>query len=172
MSKKFKLVYEDSGIIKGSYSGIPAKSDEALIERAVLEGTKPVPPAPAPGPFNPTELLRKAVTFDFGKAEKISFLGYEYYAFNNIDPEIFLKLVDLATTAVEAGESIPSFRFSFEGKEYIIISYAIESETTIGELVNIDITDTSAAEHHNFEEIGYVMDAETGDGFVALFPKE
>ena len=50
MAKKFKLVYEDNGIIKGSYTGIPAKSDEALIERAVLEGTKPVPPAPEPGP--------------------------------------------------------------------------------------------------------------------------
>jgi len=50
MAKKFKLVYEDNGIIKGSYSGIPSKKDEALIERAVLEGTKPVPPAPGPSP--------------------------------------------------------------------------------------------------------------------------
>jgi len=50
MAKKFKLVYEDNGVIKGSYSGIPGKEDVSLIEREVLEGTKPVQPAPEPTP--------------------------------------------------------------------------------------------------------------------------
>lgn len=56
MSKRFKLVYEDNGMIKGSYSGIPSKGDVNLIERATLEGTKPVPPAPEPEP-TPEELV-------------------------------------------------------------------------------------------------------------------
>lgn len=60
MSKKFKLVYEDKGIIKGSYTGIPADGDEALIERAILEGSKPVPPAPEPGP-SPEEPIEVSI---------------------------------------------------------------------------------------------------------------
>ena len=48
MEKKFKLVYENGGQIKGSYSGIKGKNDADLIERAVLEGSKK--PAPTPGP--------------------------------------------------------------------------------------------------------------------------
>ena len=48
--KKFKLVYEKDGFLKGSNTGIPADADADLIEIAVLEGSKPVPPAPAPGP--------------------------------------------------------------------------------------------------------------------------
>lgn len=48
IKKKFKLVYEKDGILKGSNTGIPADTDTDLIERAVLEGSKPVP-APGPG---------------------------------------------------------------------------------------------------------------------------
>lgn len=48
MSKQFKLVYEKDGIVKGNYEGVPAGKDAPLIERAVLEGKKPVTPAPVP----------------------------------------------------------------------------------------------------------------------------
>jgi len=43
MSKKFNLVYDSKGTLKGSYSGIPGKDDVSLIERAVLDGSKPAP---------------------------------------------------------------------------------------------------------------------------------
>ena len=62
MSKKFKLVYEDNGVIKGSYSGIPSKDDVSLIERAVLDGSKPIPPAPQPGPTPEPEIDTSLIT--------------------------------------------------------------------------------------------------------------
>ena len=46
MAKKFKLVYDQKGDLKGSYTGIPSTNDPVLIERAVLDGEK----APAPKP--------------------------------------------------------------------------------------------------------------------------
>lgn len=45
-NKKFKLVYEKQGTLTGSYSGIPANDDVALIDRAVLDGEEE--PAPVP----------------------------------------------------------------------------------------------------------------------------
>jgi len=53
MAKKFKLVYEDNGTIKGSYSGIPSKNDPELIDRAALEGLEP---APVPEPTGSIEI--------------------------------------------------------------------------------------------------------------------
>lgn len=38
MSKQFKLVYENAGELKGSYTGIPANNDVDVIKRTVLEG--------------------------------------------------------------------------------------------------------------------------------------
>ena len=70
MSKKFKLVYEQNGTIKGSYTGLPEKDDVDLIERAVLEGTKPVP-SPTPGP-GPAPVGNKEIT----TTEKVDVAGY------------------------------------------------------------------------------------------------
>ena len=58
MGKKFRLVYEKDGVIRGSYSGIATDNDVELIERAVLEGSKPAPaPTPGPGP-KPTGTIK------------------------------------------------------------------------------------------------------------------
>ena len=46
-NKKFKLVYDNQGTITGSYSGIPANDDVALIDRAVLDGEEEPAPVPA-----------------------------------------------------------------------------------------------------------------------------
>ena len=60
--KKFKLVYEKEGELKGSYSGIPANDDADVIKRAVLEGKEdPVTPT------DPTELYHKLVPFNLGE---------------------------------------------------------------------------------------------------------
>ena len=53
-NKKFKLVYDNQGTITGSYSGIPANDDVALIEKTVLEGEEEPTPVPA-GTINITE---------------------------------------------------------------------------------------------------------------------
>ena len=47
MAKKFKLVYDQKGTLKGSYTGIPGDKDPVLIERAILEGEKAPDPKPA-----------------------------------------------------------------------------------------------------------------------------
>lgn len=50
--ERYKLVYENSGMIRGSRTGIPAEQDVDIIERAVLEGLKdptPMPPGPVDG---------------------------------------------------------------------------------------------------------------------------
>jgi len=55
MSKQFKLVYENEGELKGSYSGIPNSKDGNLIEREALEGKKPVTPPTPTATINITE---------------------------------------------------------------------------------------------------------------------
>ena len=52
MKKRYKLIYEDDDKLKGSYSGIPAKDDPALIDVAVLDGSEPVKPEPKPEPID------------------------------------------------------------------------------------------------------------------------
>ena len=69
--KQFSLVYEDNGVLKGSYSGIPSKNDTALIERAILEGTKPAP-QPVPGPSGTISITENGTDIDvaaFAKAD-------------------------------------------------------------------------------------------------------
>ena len=46
MSKQFKLVYENAGELKGSYTGIPANDDVDVIKRTVLEGKESAPVGP------------------------------------------------------------------------------------------------------------------------------
>jgi len=60
MAKKYKLVYEDQGVIKGSYSGIPSKDDAELIPRDVLEGKKPAP-KPQPEPTGTIEITENGL---------------------------------------------------------------------------------------------------------------
>lgn len=56
-NKKFKLVYEKQGTITGSYSGIPANDDVALIDKAVLDGEE----EPAPVPTGTLEITENGI---------------------------------------------------------------------------------------------------------------
>ena len=137
---------------------------------ANMDNTSKVTPEPAPTPFSPRKFFEKVVTFDFGEAEKIIWAGQqEMYVLPNLDGEIFLKLRELTESRFP---DIPSFKFKFEGKDYIIISYTTNSDTTLNELVDIDMDDASMTEHHTFELIELQVDAETGDTAIELRPKE
>lgn len=159
-TKQYKLVYEKEGELKGSYSGIPANNDADVIKRTILEGKEdPVTPA------DPTTLYHKLVPLDFGETtpsgtEKV----YDMAAATAVVWDIYN---DLITTA---------FRFTYEGKEYIVISYengevVSEGEARLINLVDIYADDPTAEEHNTFESIDIETDAETGDSRVYLIIK-
>lgn len=140
MSKKFKLVYESEGYLKGSYSGIPSKNDEKIVERAVLEGSKSQP-EPTPS-IDPAELAKKIILnyIEFNKHDDTN-----YYASNKDKdlvnyfgnalrefclyghqgyPTWVLKLGDrecvwtyLEATSEESADSYLTFLDDIEGKE-------------------------------------------------------
>jgi len=106
MAKKFKLVYEEKGGIKGSYSGFPGKEDTYLIEKEVLEGTKE--PSPTPSPDEPVDNEKSLAEFktcleevasisidtDDIKINKIfKFKNFDYYRLGNIWTELDTEAV-------------------------------------------------------------------------------
>lgn len=140
MSKKFNLVYDSKGTLKGSYSGVPGKDDVSLIERAVLEGSKPQP-EPTPG-IDPADLAKKIILnyVEFNKhddtnyyssnkdRDSVNYLGNALREFclygRQGYPTWILKLGDrecvwnyLEATSEESAETYLIFLDDIEGKE-------------------------------------------------------
>ena len=154
--KKFKLVYEKEGELKGSYSGIPANDDADVIKRTVLEG-KEDPVAPT----DPTALYHKLVPLDFGEATPS---GTEKVYEMSIDAETIMSLHSSYITA--------SFRITYEDREYVVISYGFDEEgIKLINLVDIYADDPNAEEHNTFDLIRVETDADTGDSQVFLIVK-
>lgn len=133
---------------------------------ANMDNAKPVSDDPKPQPFNPHDMLNKVVTFDFGEVEDITWLASDLTAFINLEPAVFESLLNMCEDAPYNG--LPAFKFKYEGKDYIIISYEKLGEYSIGNLVDIDMDDASLTEHHTFDYIEMITDSETGDSIVIL----
>lgn len=125
-------------------------------------------PQPSPTPFNPTELLNKVVTLDFGNTEKFPAIGENTYRLVDLEPEQFMMLKEMCNIY---SPNIPSFKINVEDREYIVISYESVSDTAIGDLVDIYIDDVSATEHNTFDTIELYTDAETGDQTPIIIKK-
>ena len=138
---------------------------------ARMDNTREVEPKPGPQPepINPREFFEKVVTLDLGEAEKVIWGQHEVYSLPNIDDVSFALLREFAQ---EHAPNVPAFKLKFEGKDYIIVSYNTYGNTSIEDLVDIDMDDASMTEHHTFEYIQVEMDAETGDSIVILIPNE
>jgi len=158
MSKKFNLVYDNKGTIKGSYSGIPGDGDISLIEREVLEGSKPVPPTPAPTPADPTALVHAIVPLDFGEAV---LRGGKTYGIKGIDAEALEELIGNTQDPMHP-ELLPAFRFTCDGVEYVITTYEAVADNEIGNFVEYYANDISGEpiEPAIFNYIGIETDTE------------
>ena len=139
--KKFKLVYEKEGELKGSYSGIPANDDADVIKRAVLEGKEdPVTPT------DPTELYHKLVPFNLG--ETVFNVEDNRYHFDESVYDLIGFIIDLRW------DYNCSFRFTYSNKVYIIVAYDADEEDyyrKINNLVDIYADDPNAEEHNTFD---------------------
>ena len=176
-NKKFKLVYDKQGVITGSYSGIPANTDVALIDRDVLDGKE------EPTPADPTELLHEVVSLDFGTATWTD--EYNAYIFDDgddVDAEFAEKILEFVKEAQNARADVAlPFRFITETSdhvkeyEYLITYYNAqepEYESSYLYFVNLEdiyINDASGTVHNTFEKLALETDAETGDTKVLLY---
>jgi len=134
---------------------------------AKMDNASKVKPEPSPAPFNPHDLLNKVVTLDFGEAYKTSVYGEDVYMLP-IEPEQFMIIRNMAE---EVQTNLPSFKLRFEGKDYVIISYESLGDTSLDNLVDIDMDDASMTEHNTFDYIVQETDSETGDSWVVLHLK-
>ena len=134
---------------------------------AKMNNASKVKPEPSPAPINPHDLLNKVVTLDFGEAYKTSVYGEDVYMLP-IDAEQFMRIRNMAE---EVRTNLPSFKLRFEGKDYVIISYESLGDTSLDNLVDIDMDDASMTEHNTFDYIVQETDSETGDSWVVLHLK-
>lgn len=84
MAKKFKLVYDQKGDIKGSYTGIPNADDPIIIERATLDGEK----APAPKPAGEKKIVNN------GKHDVAAFASVDVNVPTGITPSGQLEVTE------------------------------------------------------------------------------
>ena len=172
MSKKFKLVYEDNGVIKGSYSGIPAKSDASLIERSVLEGSKPAPTPDEPIDNEKSfEALKQFIEYIVLLEDKKSYKAEKIFNFKNCPfssmDEFWINLdaesVQWIHTFIEQEAMLLEFNCSMTLPAYA----SSENSLTFFNVAN------SYAEPTSYCSISWETDAETGDSWVVTaFPDE
>lgn len=84
MAKKFKLVYDQKGDIKGSYTGIPNADDPVIIERATLDGEK----APDPKPVGEKKIVEN------GKHDVVAFASVDVNVPTGINPSGQLEIAE------------------------------------------------------------------------------
>ena len=169
-TKQFKLVYENAGELKGSYTGIPADDDTDVIKRAVLEGKED--PAPTPEPLNPSEVFNLG-TFDLGAA----IWDEETNSYSlNADTELVKKIMEI-------GEAFPvPFKITLETKEevvestHVVTNYEVEviSEGNLRmyNMEDVLIDDPTLTIWTNFEKLEITTDFESGDSYVNLYLKQ
>ena len=173
-TKQFKLVYENAGELKGSYTGIPADDDTDVIKRAVLEGKEDPAPTPEPEPVDPSPII-DAVTYDFGIAN----WSDEWNAYVcSIEPEAFIKIVDLAGTD---NISFP-FKVTIKNEQediestHVIISYyglySMEDQYMLYNMQDVLVDDPDLTVQTTFDRLAVESAAETGDSAVCLFLRE
>ena len=156
MSKQFKLVYENAGELKGSYTGIPANDDVDVIKRTVLEGKEDPTPV---GPTIDTEYITELDSLNPMTLKQL------FTASGQVgDPDLAAAVQDLFSQS-KWHCPLPIENDSEEYFDSVIFLMEVTSPNS-ADLFYFPVTDPSTKYTCQCE---VQIDAETGDGRIIFW---